>query len=156
MATKDGRKTGGRKKGTPNKLTQRAAQRLEELGCDPLELSVRVAMGKDLDGPHPSVGEFRRLVHDLQNALDGKGEDPHLFPDRLQALIDENLLSGYVPMEIRSRHIIELIQYKFPKLKAVEMTGPGGTDLIPSFDPSTLSDAALRELVGAIVTKPAE
>ena len=32
----NGRKTGGRQKGTPNKTTQDVAARLEALGCDPI------------------------------------------------------------------------------------------------------------------------
>jgi hypothetical protein len=32
----EGRKTGGRQKGTPNKATQDVVVRLKELGCDPI------------------------------------------------------------------------------------------------------------------------
>ena len=39
-------KTGGRKKGTPNKATLAAAEKLEALGCDPLEGMARIAMDK--------------------------------------------------------------------------------------------------------------
>lgn len=38
------RKTGGRTKGTPNKRTQDIQQRLEELGCDPIEGMALIAM----------------------------------------------------------------------------------------------------------------
>ena len=38
-----GYKTGGRKKGTPNKRTQAVIDKLEELGCDPIEGMVRIA-----------------------------------------------------------------------------------------------------------------
>lgn len=37
-------KSGGRKKGTPNRLTQDVAERLAALGCDPLEGMARLAM----------------------------------------------------------------------------------------------------------------
>lgn len=39
-----GRKTGGRVKGTPNRRTQEVAERLEELGCDPVAGMARLAM----------------------------------------------------------------------------------------------------------------
>jgi hypothetical protein len=37
-------KTGGRKKGTPNRLTRDVSERLEALGCDPIEGMARIAM----------------------------------------------------------------------------------------------------------------
>jgi hypothetical protein len=49
IAGKSGRpvglpKTGGRQKGTPNRATLTAAEKLEALGCDPLEGMARIAM----------------------------------------------------------------------------------------------------------------
>jgi hypothetical protein len=39
-----GKKTGGRTKGTPNRATRELAERLTELGCDPVEGMARLAM----------------------------------------------------------------------------------------------------------------
>ena len=39
-----GRKTGGRKKGTPNKRTLAVTERLTELGCDPIKGMALLAM----------------------------------------------------------------------------------------------------------------
>jgi hypothetical protein len=39
-------KTGGRKKGTPNKATLTVAEKLEALGCDPIEGMARIAMNE--------------------------------------------------------------------------------------------------------------
>lgn len=39
-----GRKTGGRQTGTPNKRTQELVERLEALGCDPIEGMAQIAM----------------------------------------------------------------------------------------------------------------
>lgn len=39
-----GRKTGGRKAGTPNKRTTMVTERLEALGCDPIEGMALLAM----------------------------------------------------------------------------------------------------------------
>lgn len=39
-----GKKTGGRKAGVPNKRTQELAERLEILGCDPIEGMAQIAM----------------------------------------------------------------------------------------------------------------
>lgn len=43
-------KTGGRKKGTPNKRTQIVIDRLDELDCDPLEGMVRIAKNAEEAG----------------------------------------------------------------------------------------------------------
>jgi hypothetical protein len=40
-------KTGGRKKGTPNKATLTVTERLEALGCDPIEGMARIAMDEN-------------------------------------------------------------------------------------------------------------
>jgi len=40
----EGRKTGGRQKGTPNKATADVQARLDALGCDPIEGMARIAM----------------------------------------------------------------------------------------------------------------
>lgn len=37
------RKTGGRKKGTPNKKTKEVIERLKELNCDPIEGMAKIA-----------------------------------------------------------------------------------------------------------------
>lgn len=47
-------KTGGRKRGTPNKASQDVAERLAALGCDPLEGLARLATDPK------STPEFRR------------------------------------------------------------------------------------------------
>lgn len=149
MGAPGGQKTGGRQKGTPNKSTQEVANRLAELGCDPLELSAKIALGQELDGPHPSVKEFRELVLDIEKAIEGK-VDINTLPDRLTALIDEHLMAGYVPMELRSKHVADLMQYRHPKRKAVEVTGKDGDDLMPTIDPEKLDEATLRALVAAM------
>jgi hypothetical protein len=47
--SRPGERRGGRKAGTPNKRTVEVAQRLEELGCDPIEGMARLAMDDTLD-----------------------------------------------------------------------------------------------------------
>jgi hypothetical protein len=48
MAT--GKKTGGRTKGTPNKKTRDVIEKLEALGCDPIEGMARLALQAEEDG----------------------------------------------------------------------------------------------------------
>ena len=45
----NGYKTGGRKAGVPNKKTRAIQERLEELGCDPLEGMAKIAMDESIE-----------------------------------------------------------------------------------------------------------
>jgi hypothetical protein len=47
--SKPGEKRGGRQEGTPNKKTQVIAERLEALGCDPIEGMARIAIDESVD-----------------------------------------------------------------------------------------------------------
>jgi hypothetical protein len=67
-----GLKTGGRKKGTPNKRTMELAERLEAMGCDPLEGMARIAM--DPESPPELRGrmyaELAQYVYPKRRAID--------------------------------------------------------------------------------------
>lgn len=58
MVDKVGNKTGGRRKGTPNKKTQNVIERLDKLKCDPLEGMVRIAKQAEQDGDYPLAGSM--------------------------------------------------------------------------------------------------
>jgi len=49
MVNMQGRKTGGRRKGTPNKRTQEVQELLAELGCDPIKGMSQIAL--DVENP---------------------------------------------------------------------------------------------------------
>lgn len=44
MPLKNGEKSGGRQKGTPNKVTQDILARCEEMGCDPMKILMEFAL----------------------------------------------------------------------------------------------------------------
>ena len=66
------RKTGGRKKGTPNKRTQQAAELLWELGCNPIRSMAEIAANKQ----HPielrakMYTELAHYVYPKRKAVD--------------------------------------------------------------------------------------
>lgn len=138
------------RKGIPNKITQDVAKTLDELGCNPLELSAKIALGEELDGPHPSLKKFYAITADLE-ALAKTEEHPALqaLVQALGALIDESLTHGYVPIELRSKHIVDLTQYILPKRKAVEVSGPGGGPLVHTLDTNSMSEEALRAILAS-------
>ena len=53
-----GLKTGGRSKGTPNKATLEVQERLEELGCDPIEGMARIGMEAEQRGEFQLAGQM--------------------------------------------------------------------------------------------------
>ena len=55
-----GQKTGGRKAGTPNKRTLDVIERLDQLGCDPIEGMAKIALD-----PQNAVELRARMFSDL-------------------------------------------------------------------------------------------
>jgi len=87
-----GRKTGGRKPGTPNKRTAEVVARLESLDCDPIEGMVRIAeeeMAKE-DGDRALAGsmyrELAQYVFPKRRAVE-VGGDPAQPPVRFQLIL---------------------------------------------------------------------
>ncbi len=99
-----GKKTGGRVKGTPNKLSAMVATRLEELGCDPIEGMALIAM-------------------------------------------DENS-----PDELKGRMFAELAQYVYPKRKAIEHTGAGGSAIEMNVTGTEVLTSRINSLAARIST----
>lgn len=65
--TKGREKTGGRKKGTPNKAS--VGIRLEEMGCDPIEFMARVMNGEAIEARLPGTPENAKPVK-IRGTLD--------------------------------------------------------------------------------------
>jgi len=62
MAT--GKKTGGRKAGTPNKKTLDVIEKLEAMDCDPISAMARLAMNAEASGDLPLAA---RMYAELGN-----------------------------------------------------------------------------------------
>lgn len=120
MATLDGKKTGGRRAGTPNKNSH--ALRLDLLetlrahGFDPA--AELIAVYKD------ARTEYER-AEEIHEAIQEKRADYKMIP-----LSDS---SGSEYLRIAKDAAKELMRYTYPQLKAVELTGQGGADLFQSF-----------------------
>jgi len=107
-----GWKSGGRKKGTPNKRTLELTERLEALGCDPIEAMALIAMNRLDCGLCGGTGQAPDKEGQPCAVCHGKGTE-RILP------------------ELRARMYAELAQYLYPKRKAVEHSGPDGE--APSF-----------------------
>src|SRR3954468_16183547 len=108
-----GQKTGGRRRGTPNRRTGEVAERLAALGCDPIEGMAAIAMG---DVPCPAcdgsgeVAGSRGGPGETCEACHGRGREP-------------------IRAELRAKMLAELAGYVYPKRKAVELDAPTGNPI---------------------------
>jgi hypothetical protein len=77
-----GRKTGGRVKGTPNKGTVAVAERLEAIGCDPIEGMARIAMdiNTPLDVRAKLYSELAQYIAPKRKAIEHSGESTGVGP----------------------------------------------------------------------------
>ena len=93
-----GRKTGGRKAGTPNKRTLELVERLEALGCDPIEGMAQLAMNPstapELRGR--MFAELAGYLHPKRKAVEVKADEGprvtfHLYnePERERKAVEQ-------------------------------------------------------------------
>lgn len=104
MADKEGSKTGGRVKGTPNKQTQSLHEIAEKLECNPFEVLLHFAKG-DYEGLGYS---------EYQQRVTKTGE-----------VVDELT----IPPGLRQKAAKDACEYLHPKRKAIEHTGKDGEKL---------------------------
>ena len=116
MATVDGKKTGGRKRGALNKRTRDLIQILEQAGYCPVAEIIEIgALAKK---------EYQRsaLIYD---AIEDK---------RIEANI-KTPLSDTAPtyLKLMQDSALGIMPFMYPKRKAVELTGSEGKDFFQSF-----------------------
>ena len=86
-----GFKTGGRRKGTPNKPTGEAAEILRSLDCNPIEGMARIAMD-----PQSSPELRGKMFSDLAR---------YLYPQR--KAVEHSVPDGQAPLEVVIRNITD-------------------------------------------------
>lgn len=77
--SKPGERRGGRKKGVPNKKTQDVAEKIQKLGCDPIEGMINVAnlalQEKDLALAGNMYKELAQYIAPKRKAVEITGDD---------------------------------------------------------------------------------
>jgi hypothetical protein len=102
MSFKPGHKrpeNAGRKKGTPNKLTQDLMAKCDELGVDPFEVLL-----------HFAKGDWKTLGYETETRLVSTSEHGDIY---------ENTITP----ELRAKAAKDACEYLFPKRKAIEHSG---------------------------------
>ncbi len=105
MGAKGQPKTGGKVKGSHNKATDAARATLKRLGLDPFEEMIKVYQGKVL---------FEQPI--LIAGKAGKTE----------------FMKAPASEQTRFRALSELLKRQYPELKAIEVSGLDGVELLPT------------------------
>jgi len=109
-------KTGGRKAGTPNKRTAEVIEKLEALGCDPIQGMARIAMDEtnapELRGR--MYAELAQYVYPKRRAMDLKTDRQD--DDLIARLLEGRRRLGRAPSLTRRLEM--------------EVTTPDGSDLV--------------------------
>lgn len=133
MARGGNRPNAGRKKGTPNKSTAQAHEIMDRLKVDPIELLALIAArkipcGTCIDKNRKPTGKTKYLLPSGQHSSKCMKGD-HCT---CEGIGERTCLSCFgtkwerIPTETMLKASAELAQYKHPKKKAIEVSGPQG------------------------------
>ncbi len=103
------------------KLSKEFKDKIEESGIDPLQFILNIMQGKEFDIPHPLLTALYMFVECVRE-LDLKNPFLSNLLSNLTDDAESALLTGYVPIELRARAGLELMQYCYPKRRSVEIT----------------------------------
>ncbi len=108
--------------GRHGKLSLAALDRIAQLGFDPLEQSVNIARGKAFREDHPFLNRFEMALTDWCDTLGAFDELDLLEVERFKDAGIKALSNSFTPIDIRSKHTMELMTYLYPKRKSMEMS----------------------------------
>ena len=84
-------KTGGRKKGTPNKKSQDVQAKLDALGCDPIEGMAKIAQQAMSEGDLPLAGnmfkELAQYVTPKLKSIEHTGKDGEAIKSQVKVIL---------------------------------------------------------------------
>ena len=128
-----GFKSGGRTKGTPNKKTQEVVERLEALGCDPIEGMARIAMNEanPLELRGRMFAELAGYVAPKRKAIEHSSEDG-----------SGEITVRWMTPDVRSLPASELVDHVLQRIADGD---------VPAADVPQLMDA-MRAQIGARVS----
>ena len=150
MANTTGKKFGGRKPGSMNKRTKEIQDKLEELGCDPIEGLARIGMTAERDAQGV-------LEHALEAAIARALEqDEQLNPEFLESVVKN--LDGDVKIRLQHLHLAatcysQLRKHWAPELKSIEISA-GDLEGLEHLEGSIVERMAASVLAKQQVGKP--
>lgn len=132
--TREGSIKGGKtssRKGIPQKRSEEASNKMAERKFDPLIDLMDTAEGKNTNFVHPYAARLTDALIDIREDIkllvdqaDSKDVKKLLGKlSRLEEKSTQELSKNYVPPEIRHRTLMELMRYRYPRLKDMEISG---------------------------------
>ena len=113
----------------PKKLQVNVFNRLvEEFKVDPLKLSAMIARGEALTSDHPFLPVFIDALSDMKRKILTEKPIDVAEIDSLLKRGKELLTDSWVSHELRSKHVLDLMSYIYPKRKATEVNHSGSID----------------------------
>ena len=96
QGAKPGERRGGRQQGTPNKRTLAVTEKLEALGCDPIEGMARIAMNEtaELSIRAQTYKEMARYVESKRKAIEVRGGEGQTFMNALRGANSRSDIPG--------------------------------------------------------------
>lgn len=105
---------------------EQALDQMRELGFDPLEVSVNIALGNALTQAHPALKKIATSLDRLESLLRSKKLMPALkHLDTLRPMVLDALSEERTSTETRAKYILELLKYAHPQLRAVDFKAKG-------------------------------
>lgn len=101
--------------------------KFRQMGFDPLEMSIKISKGEELQTTHPFLKVLDGWIMQWKKAWQVNKEATIDEQDlnELYRLAEPYLLGKYTPIDIRSKHILELVQYIHAKKKAIDLKVSG-------------------------------
>jgi len=118
------------RKGVANKRSTEATNKMVDRKFDPLENAMDLATGKSKAYVHPyakkHTAEVEKILEDVRLLAGTEGVDLNLVITKLEKLSADaikQMSKNYVPVEVRAKMVTELLRYRYPKLKDIEISG---------------------------------
>lgn len=134
LITKETKGKRGRKLGSLNYRTLQMRERLEALDCDPVEflasiMKGKAPFGKGMNDAHPMLDSITRFVNEIVDIPVMLPDDrQQQFKDSVKRLAQaaQRLLYDSVPIELRTKSALTLLEYIHAKRKTIEIQDDDG------------------------------
>lgn len=113
---------GGSRLGIPNKSHTEARNRLDALGCDPLEFTAKVMLGEELQGDHPFLAVLLEKLERFETAFRDYNKITEARIVQTTIIKAKKMMGGTETdktLRLNSAH--KLMDFAYPKLRAMDV-----------------------------------
>lgn len=103
------------------RMTFAALEKMAKLKFDPMEESIKIARGDLLQKDHPFLETLNQQLMKWFTVSDSLDLIDTYEIEQFRRECRKALRNSFTPLDIRSRHVIELMNYIYPKKKSIEV-----------------------------------